>query len=96
LENTPNPNLKEIETCSHLIQYCQKLKVQQGLVPASSEEVAAKTQKDMINEYNRQDLEQKLKDGKIQAVMNKKDDEVVQIGGKGGKKGKKQKQQTQT
>jgi len=28
LESTPNPNLKEIETCTHLLQYCQKLKIQ--------------------------------------------------------------------
>jgi len=27
VENTPNPHSKEIDTCEHLIQYCQKLKV---------------------------------------------------------------------
>ena len=89
LDATPNPNLKEIETCAHLLQYCNKLKIQQGLVPASSEEVAAKIEKESINEYNRQDIEQKLKDGKIQAV-SKKDDSVMSVGAKGGKKGKKQ------
>jgi len=35
------------------------------MVPESSEEVAVKVEKELINEYNRQDLEQKLKDGKI-------------------------------
>lgn len=65
LQNRPNPYFKEIETCEQLVQYCQKLKVQHGLVPASSEEVAKATEKEMISEYNRQDLEQKLKDGKI-------------------------------
>jgi len=40
----------------------------------------------------RQDLQQKLKDGKIQAVIKK--DESIQIGGGNkGKKGKKQRQQ---
>jgi len=38
----------------------------------------------------RQDLQQKLKDGKIQAVVKK--DETVQVGGGKGKKGKKQRQ----
>lgn len=46
----------------------------------------------MINDYNRQDIEQKLKDGKIQMVANKKDDGVMQIGGGKGKKGKGKKQ----
>lgn len=38
----------------------------------------------------RQDLQQKLKDGKIQAVIKK--DESIQIGGGKGKKGKKARQ----
>jgi len=46
-------------------------------VPATSEEVAKKTSTELINEYNRQDIEQKLKDGKIQVVYNKKEDDVV-------------------
>lgn len=46
----------------------------------------------MINDYNKQDLEQKLKEGKIQAV-EKSNDDVMTIGGNKGKKGKKPKQQ---
>lgn len=92
LDSRMNPNTKEIETCEHLIQYCNRLKVQQGLVPPSNEEVARKTQYDMISEFNRQDIEQKLKDGKIQAVESKKDD-TVQVGGGKGKKGKKNKKE---
>ena len=63
------------------------------MVPPSNEEVARKTQYDMISEFNRQDIEQKLKDGKIQAVESKKDD-TVQVGGGKGKKGKKNKKET--
>lgn len=92
LENRPNPYMKEIETCDHLLQYCHKLKVQQGLVPATSEEVAKTTQKEMVSEYNRQDLEQKLKDGKIQVAV-KQNDNMIVIGGGKGKKGKKPKAQ---
>jgi len=58
----------------------------------TSEEVAKKTESELINEYNRQDLDQKLKDGKIMAVHTKKE-EVVVIGGGKGKKGKKPKAQ---
>ena len=60
-------------------------------MPASSEEVAKSTEKELINEYNRQDIEQKLKDGKLMAVESKKDEMLVVGGGK-GKKGKKNKQ----
>ena len=88
IENRVNPHLKEIETCEHLLQYCNKLKAQCGLNAPSSEQVAKSTEKEMINEYNRQDIEQKLKDGKLMAV-HKKEDSVVQIGGGKGKKGKK-------
>ena len=66
--------------------------MQQGMVAPSNEEVAAKIQKESINEYTRQDIDQKLKDGKIQAAV-KKDESVMSIGSKGGKKGKKQNKQ---
>jgi len=94
LENRENPFAKEIATCDHLVSYCNSLKKNLGLVPESSEQVAKKTETELINEYNRQDIEQKLKDGKILAVVNKKDDDAVVIGGGKGKKGKKQKTQT--
>jgi len=68
LENRENPHAKEIATCDHLVAYCNTLKKNLGLMPATSEEVAKKTETELINEYNRVDIEQKLKDGKIQAV----------------------------
>lgn len=55
--------------------------------------MAKTTEKEMINEYNRQDIEQKLKDGKLMAVQSKKDDMLIVGGGGKGKKGKKNKQQ---
>lgn len=85
--------MKEIETCDHLLLYCNKLKAKHGLAEPTSEEVAQKTQKEMINDYNKQDLEQKLKDGKILAVHSKKEETMTIIGGGGKKKGKKQKTQ---
>lgn len=92
LENRANPYSKEIDTCEHLINYCNTVKRQQGLMAPTNEEVAKKTENELINEYNRQDIEQKLKDGKIQAVVKK--DEIMQIGG--GKKNKGKKQKTDT
>lgn len=59
------------------------------MMAPTSEEVAKKTESELINEYNRQDIEQKLKDGKIQAVVKK--DEGIQIGGGKKNKGKKPK-----
>lgn len=47
----------------------------------------------MYEEQRRAELEQKLKDGKIQAAQSKKDDTIVVGGGGKGKKGKKQKNQ---
>lgn len=38
LLDRPNPYLREIDTCEHLIAYCQKLKVLSGLVPAPMDE----------------------------------------------------------
>jgi hypothetical protein len=52
LENRPNPNLREVETCEQLIQYCNRLKGQYGLIPPTADEVAEKTQKEEINKFN--------------------------------------------
>lgn len=91
-----NPNTKEIEICEELIKYCQRRKAEAGLVPPTSEQVALQAQNDYIAEQNRQELEQKLKDGKIQAAASKKDDMMVVGGGGKGKKGKKPKNQQKT
>lgn len=65
-------------------------------MPPTSEEVAMQAQTDYNAEQRRADLEQKLKDGKIQAAASKKDDLMVVGGGGKGKKGKKQKNQQNT
>lgn len=62
-------------------------------MPQTSEEVAKKAETELINEYNRNDIEQKMKDGKIQAVQKDSDAGAMQIGGGKGKKGKKPKPQ---
>ena len=93
IESRQNPRLKEIETCESLIVFCNKLKAQQGLVAPSNEEVAKKIETESINDYNKQDIDQKLKDGKILMAAPKKE-EVTIIGGGKGKKGKKPKAQT--
>lgn len=58
-------------------------------MPKTSEEVALQAQTDYIAEQSRAELEQKLKDGKIQAATSKKDDITIVGGGGKGKKGKK-------
>lgn len=47
----------------------------------------------MLEEQRKAELEQKLKDGKIQVAHTKKDDTLVVGGGGKGKKGKKQRNQ---
>jgi hypothetical protein len=66
-----------------------------GLVPPTNEEVAKNTEKELINEYNRQDIEQKLKDGKLMEAHTKHEDMMFVGGGGKGKKGKKNKQHAQ-
>lgn len=88
--NRPNPYQKEIDTCDHLITYCQKLKVQQGLVQPTSEELAKEVEQQMITDYNKRDIEQKLKEGKIQMAVKQQEDNFVSNKKKG--KGKKQQQ----
>lgn len=87
-----NPKAREMDICENLIGYCNKMKIQLGLAAPNSEEVAKKTETEMINEYNKTDLESKIKDGKIMAAAPKKE-EFTQIGGGKGKKGKKPKAQ---
>ena len=70
------------------------LKRQHGLVPDTSEEVAKKTETELINEYNRNDIEQKMKDGKIKAVEKVSDNDMIQSKGKKGKKPKAQNKQS--
>uniref|UniRef100_A0A7S3CIP3 Uncharacterized protein n=1 Tax=Strombidium rassoulzadegani TaxID=1082188 RepID=A0A7S3CIP3_9SPIT len=91
IQSRPNPYTKEIETCDSLIAYCNKLKVQKGMIEPSQEEVAKSVQKNIISGYSKQDIDQKLKDGKILAAHSKKDDGGIQVGAGKGKKGKKQK-----
>jgi len=91
MKNRSNPYDHEIQTCEQLLNYCRNLKQQHGLVPETSEEVAKKAETELINEYNRNDIEQKMKDGNIKAVEKNSDQDTMQVGGGKGKKGKKPK-----
>lgn len=81
LADRPNPYLKEIETCERLNQYCLLLKKKVGLI--QTEEVIKEEQKAIINEMAREDMLKKVRDGKIQQVMSKKEREeaaVIKVG----------------
>jgi len=67
-----------------LIAKCNKLKAQYGLVPPTSEEVAT----DMVKKFSQEDIEQKLKDRKIEAAAPRKEEQFVVNKKKGGKKPK--------
>lgn len=86
LADRPNPYLKEIETCDRLNQYCLLLKKKVGLV--QTEEVIKEEQKQIINEMAREDMLKKVRDGKIQQVMSKREREeaaVIKVGARSKK-----------
>lgn len=92
LADRPNPFQKELDTCERLIAYCQLLKKKVGLGP-QTEEVVKEEQKQIINDLAKEEVQKKVKDGKIEIVKTKKEREeeaLIQIGGrkKGGKKPK--------
>lgn len=89
LLDRPNPYQKEIDTCEHLIGYCNKLKVQTGMVQVPVEEQIKEEQKQIMSQLNKEDVNKKLQDGKLERVLSKREREeqsLMQVGGK--KKGK--------
>ncbi len=92
MADRPNPFQKEVDTCERLIAYCELLKKKLGLV--QTEETIQEERKQIINEMAKEDVQKKLKDGKIEQVMNKREREeaaMIKIGGGGKKGGKKPK-----
>ena len=90
LLDRPNPYEKEIDTCSQLIGYCNKLKAKYGLVELKGEQAIKQEQKQIINSLAKEDVAKKLQDGKLERVMSKKEREEeanMMVGNK--KKGKK-------
>lgn len=86
----PNPYLKEIETCEHLIGYCNKLKVLTGMVQVPVDEQIKEEQKQIMNQLNREDVNKKLQDGKLERVLSKREreeQEMLKVGGKNKGKG---------
>lgn len=94
IANRPNPFDREIETCQHLINFCNKQKVIAGLVEAPVEEMIKSEQKQIMSQLSKEEVQRKLQDGKIERVKSKaeRDQEaMLQIGRKkkGGEKKKK-------
>jgi len=88
IESISNKNTKAIETCSELIQHCNRLKTKFGLNEVDADEAAAQAQKELKEQQRQEQLTEKLNDGRLQMVEHKKDkDEMMTIGG--GGKGKK-------
>ena len=88
MANRPNPYQKEIDTCDHLIAIFQKLRVQYGQVE-ESEPTIQQVEKQMLNQFAKEDLSKKVNDGKLEKAKSKAEKEqelMIQIGG--GKKKK--------
>ena len=91
IKEWPHPFAKEIETCDHLSSYLHQMKRKAGL--EVDEEVAAKEiQQKLIEEMNRENMEKRMADGKVEAHSRK--EEMTIIGG-GKKKDKKRKQRVE-
>ena len=73
LADRPNPFQKELDTCERLIGYCELLKKKLGLT--QTEESIKQEQKQIINEMAKEDVQKKLKDGKIEQVKSKRERE---------------------
>ena len=98
LLDRPNPYAREIETCEHLIGYCNRLKVISGLGVPAPDEAAKQEQQKIITQINKEEVKKKLDDGKLQRVKTKEEREaegMVVVGGgkKGAKKQKKKEKQ---
>ena len=94
IKDLPHPYAKEIETCSHLVNYCHQLKRKAGL-ELDSEEVAKQMQQSLLAEANREKIANKLADGKLLDFSSKQEREQSQfttVGGGKKNKGKKQKE----
>lgn len=97
IKDLPHPYAKEIETCLHLHGYCQELMRKAGIGGLDSDTVARETQQKMIAELNKEQVQRKLQDGKIEVCDSKEDREkagTIQYGSK-KQKGKKQKKQVE-
>jgi len=97
IKDLPHPYAKEIETCHHLHGYCEELMRKAGIGGLDSEALARETEQKMIAEMNREQVQRKLQDGKIEVCDSKEEREkaaTIQYGGN-KKKGKKQKKEVE-
>lgn len=74
IKDLPHPFAKELETCHHLDARCHQLKKLAGL-EVDSELAAKQLQEQMLKDQNREKLQSKLSDGKIQAYESKNERE---------------------
>jgi hypothetical protein len=97
LKDRSNPYEKEIETCDHLIAFCNKLKIQHGLAEAPGQDDIKNTQKEFLKQTNVEDVNKRLQEGKLERAKTKAEKEqeqMLQIGGKKKNKGKKAKKES--
>jgi ribosomal protein L15 len=87
IEAMGNPRHKHVAICDDLVAYCNKMRAQFGLIEHTSEEVARDVEKEMIQSQSQQEIDKKIKEGRLQMAVKK--DEGLQVGGGRGKKGKK-------
>lgn len=93
IEAMGNPRQKQVAVCEDLVAYCNKMKAQFGLVEHTSEEVARDIEKEMIQSQSQQEIDKKIKEGRLQMAVKK--DEGMQVGGGRGKKGRKPRKEHQ-
>jgi hypothetical protein len=92
LKDRSNPYQKEVDTCDHLIAFCNKLKVIHGLINPAHEDI---TQSSATQKVATTEPAKKLNEAKFERSQTKAEREqeaLIQVGGgKNKKKGKKPK-----
>lgn len=93
LAERPNPFQKEIEISERLIAYCELIQTRLGLGAITDEHIREE-QKQIMNQLAVEEVQNKLKLGKIEIAKTKKEreQEATQQYGERQKKGKKPKQ----
>ena len=75
IKTMPHPYMKELDTCEHLENYLNSLKMRAGLL-VDSEEVARQAQAQMASEAVAERMQEKVAAGKVEVSMSKKDREA--------------------
>ena len=71
IKDLPHPYKKELETCTHLVNYCHQLKRKAGIESGDADEAARLAQQQLLADANREQVQKKLTDGKLMEASSR-------------------------